>query len=92
VVLLYPISFGPACWLTSQDEASVRSWELPRNTPAFMKIYCPFGKVAISHSTAGRVTRWWMAIGLRKGALAVVPTNTKGDVVAAGYQKSFSIL
>jgi hypothetical protein len=55
-LLLYPLSFGPACWLADRDAVSLRSvasWYLPllrtaRNVPEARRVLLGYGCVGCS--------------------------------------------
>ncbi len=80
-VLVYPISFGPACWITSQNLGGLASPGQSDAPPRAMIVYCPLAKLSTSQSVAGRAARWWMVLGIRKGEWAVVITSMRGDVL-----------
>src|SRR5258708_2982882 len=63
--VLYVLSFGPACWLTSQVDGG--GWKVPN--PA-LRIYWPFGEISRKEHTdsrCGHWLRWWMTVGLMDG-------------------------
>ena len=78
--LLYVLSFGPACWMTSQTigpfTGEVRPELLPRR---FMRVYVPLGRLSLDESPAGELMRWWVNLGLDDGEGVVVPTAFSGD-------------
>ena len=70
----YVLSFGPACWLTSQQ--IVGGFVVPHPV---MRIYWPLGALAMDGNTLpGRCLRRWMTLGLRPGHSAIVPTKPAG--------------
>ncbi len=75
----YPLSFGPACWVTtiSASEPGVRYHKS-------MIVYWPLGAVTKGDGLIARTLQWWMKFGTRDGQLAVVPTNSNGAHVV-GY-------
>ncbi len=72
----YPLSFGPACWLTATPETSF----LPAH-PKAMIVYWPLGDAAMWNEPVGRSLRWWMRVGTPDGRIATVPTNPGGTHV-----------
>src|ERR1700693_5218805 len=78
VLVGYPLSFGPACWLTSQ---SADGDYTSRDCAWGMIAYWPLGRIALSTSPVGTAMKWWMSIGLRRGNAALVPTSMKPDLL-----------
>lgn len=75
--LLYVLSFGPAYWITRQDDPKFRRFGGHQQPSQAMLLYCPLGNAMNNPgSPAGRALLWWITIGLRKGQWAVVPTGT----------------
>jgi hypothetical protein len=77
----YPLSFGPACWLTSQELGFLTSPPPQDRLPRAMIVYWPLGRLALSQSPLRKPVQWWMALGLRRGNAAVVPTSMKRDLL-----------
>jgi hypothetical protein len=74
--LLYVVSFGPACWLTSQ--VVVGGEVVPHRA---MRVYSPLVAVARrTDSKPGACLRWWMTAGLKSGHSAVAP-GLGGEVI-----------
>src|SRR5262249_16584066 len=72
--VLYVASFGPACWLTAQQQG----WSVLTPHRA-MRVYFPLGALAEKRDTVyGRSLCWWMTVGAPKGYAAVLPTNALG--------------
>jgi hypothetical protein len=73
-LLAYPLSFGPACWLTAQPwENSSRNdgWDEP---PRWMLIYGPFGIILNQgDSPLKTAVNWWATLGMSRQSSAVVP-------------------
>jgi hypothetical protein len=78
VLVAYPLSFGPACWLTSQ---SADGDYTARDCAWGMIAYWPLGRIALSTSPVGTAMKWWTALGLRPGNAALVPTSMKRDLL-----------
>src|SRR5262245_35345099 len=78
-LVAYPLSFGPACWLTSQQVGSPASPPPQKQVPRAMIVYWPLGRLAVSKSPGGKPVKWWMTVGLPRGACAVVMTSTRPD-------------
>ena len=77
VPLLYVLTFGPACWLTSKR--IVGGVVVPSRG---MWFYWPLGRVASDMDSAvGRSARWWITVGVRKGQSAVVPMSPNGNAM-----------
>ena len=74
VGLAYPLSFGPACWLTSQTPGP---WGSTNPPPRVMCIYGPMVRLADPTTRTGNVVIWWMRLGMPKGQLVKVP---KGEM------------
>jgi hypothetical protein len=72
--VLYVVSFGPACWLTSQRYG----WSKLQPHRA-MIIYYPLGALAAKRDTIhSRCLCWWMTLAIPRAYAAVVPTNAAG--------------
>jgi hypothetical protein len=90
VVLLvaYPLSFGPACWLTAQPlEYGGRNdgWDMP---PRWMLIYRPFGVVLNKGDSAIKTAvNWWATIGIKRTSCAVVPVGSGRYESAVGFRR-----
>src|SRR5262249_20222835 len=73
-LLGYPLSFGPACWLTAQPwENSARNdgWDEP---PRCLLIYWPFGIILNQRdSPLKTAVTWWATLGIKRQSSAVVP-------------------
>jgi len=69
VLLAYPLSFGPACWLNSQPVTTKKL----RRAPLAMIIYLPLGRFASSNTVIGHAVRWWAAYGLEPGQTTPIP-------------------
>jgi hypothetical protein len=79
-LIAYPVSFGPACWLTSRR---TDRWTCPRA----MIVYWPLGRafevMGIRRGRAGNpissagheALMWWITVGLPKGGSAIAPTS-----------------
>ena len=78
-LMAYPLSFGPACWLTSQQVGFPTSPPPHEQMPRVMMVYWPLGRVAVSNSAVSKPVRWWMTLGLPQGASAVVMTSLNPD-------------
>jgi hypothetical protein len=62
-LVAYPLSFGPACWLSE--------WiRLPSFADrGLRRIYCPLANYAIGESNpAAMALRWWSCLGAKHGA------------------------
>jgi hypothetical protein len=74
VALAYPLSFGPACWLTAQpaeDGARNDGWDMP---PRWMQIYRPFGIILNQGASPLKTAvNWWASLGVKRTSTAVVP-------------------
>jgi hypothetical protein len=73
-LLAYPLSFGPACWLTAQPWQNVFNndgWDMP---PRWMQIYRPFGVILNEgDSPIKSAVNWWATFGIKRTSCAVVP-------------------
>ncbi len=67
LLALYPLSFGPACWLTSQSQP-------PFVPPRFMYVYWPLGNLVEDGSAVAPAIVWWAIFGTREGRWVVVPS------------------
>jgi hypothetical protein len=79
VLAAYPLSFGPACWLTRQQVGFPHAPPPHLKMPRAMIVYWPLGRLAVSKSQLGKPLRWWMTLGLPRGASAVVMTSLNPD-------------
>jgi hypothetical protein len=76
VPVLYVVSFGPACRVTSRVYASGES--CPANPVMF--VYFPLGKTILHNPNAGfgRSLIWWITTCIPKGHTAIIPTLVEG--------------
>jgi hypothetical protein len=76
-LVAYPVSFGPACGLTSR----VYAYGEPVVTNRAMFVYLPFGKAILHAPNAGynRFLIWWINVCLPTGHTAVLPTLVEGQ-------------
>jgi hypothetical protein len=74
--VLYVVSFGPACWITSQDCVIGK----PVTTNRGLIVYFPLARALVNHHGArcSLWLCWWMTVGTPKGRAAIVPTNASG--------------
>jgi hypothetical protein len=77
VLLAYPLSFGPVCWLNSQPVTTKNPSPMPklRHPPLAMIIYIPLGRLASSNTVIGHAVLWWAAYGLEPGRTTPIPTS-----------------
>ncbi|MBI3865464.1 MAG: hypothetical protein HY290_26615 [Planctomycetia bacterium] len=69
VPVLYVLSFGPLCWVTSQSYSSGP----PQRT---LILYWPLGKLADDNNSAtASALRRWILLGIPQGKHTVVPTS-----------------
>jgi hypothetical protein len=85
VLLAYPFSFGPACWITAipySDFAKMdhQGFSAGRYHPA-MVVYWPLAALASQNGRIGTIVRWWMRRGVAPEHLAAVPCNARGSHV-----------
>jgi hypothetical protein len=77
IALLYPLSFGPACWLAARPDVppGVKSGDYG---PRAMIFYWPLSKLLVQDGTPGisPVLEWWIGLGVRRGYVLVLPTDT----------------
>jgi hypothetical protein len=74
ILSTYLLSFGPACWLTSQ--VIVGGFVAPHPV---MRIYWPLGALASNtESPYGAYIHCWMTLGLQEGQSAIVPMSFSG--------------
>jgi len=76
IALLYPASFGPACWLTAIPIPGSGTIMPPQ--PAIMRCYWPFGFLANNDDPIGKAVIWWMKLGMPSGHVAAVPIYARG--------------
>jgi hypothetical protein len=80
IALLYPISFGPACWLAARRDtpAGVRRGDYDRE----MLFFWPLNHAVTRDDIPWTIAplKWWAALGIRHGYVLVLPT----DAEAAG--------
>ena len=76
VLVGYPLSFGPACRLTSRVYTSGES--CPANRLMF--VYFPIGKLILHAPNANysRLVIWWITACIPKGHTAIIPTLVEG--------------
>jgi hypothetical protein len=76
VLVGYPLSVGPGCWMT----ATPRTGALVGHHKAMIAFW-PLGRAATWNAPIGRVLQWWMRLGTPAGRIAMVPTNPSGTNV-----------
>jgi hypothetical protein len=81
VLIGYPLSFGPACWLTSQLPGPTGFTQPP---PRGMCIYGPFVRHIDPTTPTGRANLWWIRLGMPKGTLVKVPVADGVFIVTNG--------
>lgn len=64
----YPLSIGPACWLTANHPGDRAS------RPKWLVIYLPFG-MWLQQGRECKLLRWWMELGTKRGDNVMVPYN-----------------
>ena len=73
-LILYPLSFGPACWLTAQPWQNAfqnDGFDMP---PRWMQINRPFGIILNKgNSPVKTAVKWWATLGVKRTSTAVVP-------------------
>ena len=75
--VLYVISFGPACWLTSKVVG------VGFDAHPAMVVYWPLARFAANNkSGCADALRWWITVGLKAGERAVVPIDSGGELSA----------
>ncbi len=73
--VLYVASFGPACWVTSQDYIVGETV----TTNRALIVYFPLARAIVNDpDTRYRWLVWWMTLGTPKGRTAIVPENASG--------------
>ena len=82
VLLAYPLSFGPVCWLNSQPVANKKL----RHGPEAMIIYIPLCRLASSNTVMGHALMWWVCFGLEPGRTTLLP-NSVFDVREFSYSE-----
>lgn len=78
--VLYVLSFGPSCWLTSSP--------IPEyDPPELIRVYWPLGSLAGDQSSVGATLRWWIEFGLPADHYVMVPCDLSGETWAGigGY-------
>jgi hypothetical protein len=77
VPVLYVLSFGPACWMTSQVYIGGEQIRWNRT----LIIYIPLARMILENpppdSRFGRLLCWWMTLGVSKGQRAIIPLEAK---------------
>jgi len=72
VLVAYPLSFGPACWIVSRTNSDRSS--------AFQAAYRPLGWIVYSDDpVAARFLNAWAQVGLQKGSTVVIPGGPYRD-------------
>src|SRR5436305_15122535 len=75
IALLYPISFGPACWLAARPDVppGVKSGDYGRE----MILYWPLNRAITRDDIPWTVAplKWWAEVGIRRGYVLVLPTD-----------------
>jgi hypothetical protein len=75
--ILYVLSFGPACWMTSQ--VYIGGEQIRWNRALI--IYIPLARMILENpppdSRFGHLLCWWMTLGVPKGQRAIIPLEAK---------------
>ncbi len=79
--VVYVASFGPACWITTQEYGKLQSPRLP------MLIYLPLGHLIRSpdsppHAIDALVS--WATLGVPEDRIVIIPTGTDGRCTGLG--------
>ena len=72
LVLLYPISFGPACWAL----ATIPGPELRYHQ--VMMFYWPLGRATTWEGPVGKTLQWWVLLWKPATHVIMIPTNPSG--------------
>jgi hypothetical protein len=78
VLVVYPLSFGPACWLDSRLESE-------RTQRALQAVYWPIGALAVKSELAERAIRWYGELGMADGSVEVIfasPGEARAPVIS----------
>jgi len=85
LALLYPISFGPACWLAARPDIppGVKRGDYGRE----MIFFWPLNRAITREQTSGIVAalKWWSELGIRRGYVLVLPTDAKAEGAVQVY-------
>ena len=65
VLVAYPLSFGPACWIVSRLDSDHAGRLL-------QAVYWPVGRLAVQSELAERQVRWYGELGMRAGSVEVI--------------------
>jgi hypothetical protein len=69
VVVGYPLSFGPACWLASRNGT-----EEPVS-----QFYWPIGWVATELGAIGEPIFWYAEVGMEPDTMILIPIDSSGN-------------
>lgn len=67
LLMEYPLSFGPACWLSTKGNMGA---------DAVSFVYQPFLRMFIPYNTTSRILRWYVRAMLTPGWTVVENTDT----------------
>ena len=76
VVLSYPLSFGPACWIAARPAPP--SGANANDYHPSMNIYRPLSATLANKGTpvVSPVLKWWIGFGVRRGYVLVLPVRS----------------
>ena len=69
----YPLSFGPACWLAAMPTSGFLV-----GPHKVMIVYWPLGRAATWNAPVGTALQWWIELGKPASHIILVPTNPSG--------------
>jgi hypothetical protein len=72
VVLIYPISFGPACWINERTAyPDGKAYTLGRGHAAILALYRPIFQWAVRRPPGSRIVYWYAELGTRNCSLGI---------------------
>jgi hypothetical protein len=75
VLVAYPLTLGPACWLVARFGIDGADWPGTRSSRIFNNLYRPMGQLAlIGPDPISSPIYWYGRIWLPKGARVYLPT------------------
>jgi hypothetical protein len=88
VLLAYPLSFGPACWIVARPGTSEQDFG-----PVLRTIYWPLGRIIYRRTPiASPALVWYVKLGLTEGCFVHVPGNSDGQLPMTIWDHSFDFL
>jgi hypothetical protein len=74
LLVVYPLSFGPACWTASRDQS------LSPLDRSVSQVYWPIGWLGMREGILGDTVLWYAKVGMENEAMVSIPIDASGHL------------